>query len=107
MEKNEVIVNTQLIRAFINYNRAYDELSAKDGQAAEEKNFSELGDSLEILATEEILRGIPEAQNNRELAKEIIFDILDAEPLKALSAEELSIEFLNYFAGEFEARSNG
>ena len=107
MEQKEVVIDRQIIKAFISYNRAYDAVQAKDEALVNEGNFSELGDTLELLAFDELTRAFPEAKNTTELTHAIVFDILDAEPLKALPAEELAIEFLNYFAGEFENRKNG
>lgn len=102
----EVEINRVLLQSFIAYNRSYDEIKEKYPDIDNEANFGELGDALELLALEELIKGYPEAEANRDLAKDIMFDIIDAEPLKELTSEQLAIEFLNYFAGEFESRTS-
>ncbi len=107
MVESEVTINRELLKAFIAYNRSYDDIAAKIPDIESNQDYAGLGDALETLALEELITGYPQAETNRELAKTIMFDILDAEPLQDLTPEELAIEYLNFFAGEFEARTAG
>ena len=104
--ETEATINRELLKAFISYNRSYDDIVAKMPEIEENKDYAGLGDALETLALEELITGYPEAAKDRSLAKNIMFDILDAEPLQELTADELAIEYLNFFAGEFESRTS-
>ncbi len=101
----EVELNRAIIQAFISYNRSYDEIKKGFPQIDREQNFSDLGDTLEILAFEELIKAYPEAAANKDMATEIMFDIIDADALKSVSASQLAVEFLNYFVGELESRT--
>ena len=105
--ETEVVINRELLKAFICYNRSYDDVIKKVPEMADNKYYDGLGDALEALALEELIHGYPQAEARRGLALEIMFDILDAEALQELTPEELAIEYLNYFAGEYESRTNG
>lgn len=105
--ETEATINRELLKAFIAYNRSYDDIAAKIPDIENNKDYAGLGDALETLALEELIAGYPQAGKNRALAKTIMFDILDAEALQELTPEELAIEYLNFFAGEYESRTSG
>lgn len=101
----EANINMLLIQAFIAYNRSYDEIKKTHEQIDAEKEFCTLGDCLEALAFEELIKAFPPACLHEDIAKEIMFDIVDAEELKALPTEQLAAEFSGYFIGEYKSRT--
>ena len=100
-------VDQLIIRSFIDFNRFYDEMKKTYPEIDDDKTFCDLGDCLEMKALAELLKGYPKAKERKNLSREIMYDIVDAETLKTLSSEQLASEYLSYFIGEYESRTDG